>query len=114
MGYAVCMCANVNGYKIVNVYKPPPTQLKASDLPVFPHPILYAGDFNCPHADCGYGADSANGECLLVGQVLTAVLSFVIQRILQASILTAGTMVLTLILCLLVLTQRAAYLTDAF
>ena len=57
-------CVDVDGYKIVNVYKPPPTQLQASDLSVFPHPCLYAGDFNCPHADWGYGANSVDGECL--------------------------------------------------
>ena len=37
------VCVDVDGYKIVNVYKPPPTRLQASDLPVFPHPCLYAG-----------------------------------------------------------------------
>ena len=42
------LCVDVDDYKIVNVYKPPPTSL---DLPVFPHPCLYAGDFNCRHAD---------------------------------------------------------------
>ena len=38
---------DVDGYKIVNVYKPSPTRLQTLDLPVFPHPCLYAGDFNC-------------------------------------------------------------------
>ena len=45
------LCVDVDGYKIVNVYKPPPTRLQTLDLPVFPHPCLYAGDFNCRHAD---------------------------------------------------------------
>ena len=45
------LCVDVDGYKIVNVYKPPPTRLRTLDLPVFPHPCLYAGDFNCRHAD---------------------------------------------------------------
>ena len=35
---------DVDGYKIVNVYKPPPTPLQTTDLPVFPHPVLYSGD----------------------------------------------------------------------
>ena len=48
----------------VNVYKPPSTRLQASDLPVFPYPVLYAGDFNCPHVNWGYRTSSANGECL--------------------------------------------------
>ena len=58
------LCVNVDGYKIVNVYKPPPTRLRTLDLPVFPHPCLYAGDFNCRHADWGYDDNSPDGECL--------------------------------------------------
>ena len=58
------LCVDVDGYKILNVYKPPPTRLQASVFPVFPHSCLYAGYFNCPHADWGYGANSADGECL--------------------------------------------------
>ena len=59
------LCIHVDGYKIVNVYKPPPICLQVSDLPVFPHPCLYAGDFNCQHVDLGYEADSADEECLV-------------------------------------------------
>ena len=40
------LCVNVDGYKIVNVYKLPPTRLQASDLPVFPRPVLCAGDLS--------------------------------------------------------------------
>ena len=58
------LCMDVDGYKIVNVYKPPPTQLRTLDLPVFPHPCLYAGNFNCCHADWGYNDNSLDGECL--------------------------------------------------
>ncbi len=58
------MYVDVDGYKIAYVYKPPPTRLQASDLPVFPYPCLYAGNFNCPHYNWGYGANSANGEYL--------------------------------------------------
>ena len=58
------LCVDVDGY-IVNVYKPPPTRLQAPDLSVFPHFCLSAGYFNCPHADWDYGADSADGECLV-------------------------------------------------
>ena len=42
------LCLDVDGCQIVNIYKPPPTRLQVSDLPVFTHPCLYAGDFNCP------------------------------------------------------------------
>ena len=58
------MCVDVDGYKIVNVYKPPPTRLRTLDLPVFPHPCLYAGNFNCRHADWGYDDNSPDSECL--------------------------------------------------
>ena len=49
----------------VNIYKPPPTRLQVSDFPVFPHPCLYAGDFDCPHVDWGYYNSSVDAECLL-------------------------------------------------
>ena len=58
------LCVDIDGYKIVNVYKPLPTQLRSLDLPVFPHPCLYAGNFNCRHADWGYDDNSPDGECL--------------------------------------------------
>ena len=58
------LCVDVDGYKIVNVYKPPPTRLRTLDLPVFPHPCLYAGNFNCRHADWGYDDNSPDSECL--------------------------------------------------
>ena len=58
------LCVDVDGYKIVNVYKPPPTRLRSLDLPVYPHPCLYAGDFNCRHADWGYDDNSPDGKCL--------------------------------------------------
>ena len=38
------VCVDVDNYKIVNVYKPPPTRMQASDLPAFPHPCLYSLD----------------------------------------------------------------------
>ena len=54
-----------SGYKIVNVYKPPLTRLRSLDLPVFPHLCLYAGDFNCRHADWGCNDNSPDRECLI-------------------------------------------------
>ena len=50
------LCVDVDGYKIVNVYKPPPMRLRSLDLPMFPHPCLYA--------DWSYDDNSADGECL--------------------------------------------------
>ena len=55
---------DVDGYKIVNVYKPPPTRLRSLDLPMFSYLCFYAGDFNCRHADWSYNDNSLNGECL--------------------------------------------------
>ena len=31
---------------------------------MFPHPVLYSGDFNCPHVNWGCSSNSAEGECL--------------------------------------------------
>ena len=58
------LCVDVDGYKIVNVYKLLPTPLRTLDLPVFPHPCLYVGDFNCRHADWDYDDNTSDGECL--------------------------------------------------
>ena len=58
------LCLEVDGYKIINVYKPPPTRLRSLDLPVFPDPCLYAGNFNCRHVDWGYDDNGPDGECL--------------------------------------------------
>ena len=55
---------DVDGYKMVNVYRPPPTRLQSLDLPVFLHRCLYAGDFKCRHVDWGYNDNSADCECL--------------------------------------------------
>ena len=35
-----------------------------ANLPVFPHPCLYPGDFNCCHAHWSYDDNSPDGECL--------------------------------------------------
>ena len=39
---------DIDRYKIINVYKLPSTRVQISDIPVFPQPCLYAGNFNCP------------------------------------------------------------------
>ena len=58
------LCVDIDGYNIINVYKPPPMQLRFLDLPVFSHPCLYVGNFNRCHADWGYDDNSLDGECL--------------------------------------------------
>ena len=59
-----CLCVNIYGYKIINIYKPLSKRLRSLDLPVFPQPCLYAGDFNCRHVDWDYDNNSPDGECL--------------------------------------------------
>ena len=49
---------------VVNVYKPPPSPLTTSALPLVLAPAIYAGDFNCQHIDWGYSHTSADGEAL--------------------------------------------------
>ena len=58
----MCVDVDADGYKTVNIYKPPPTRLEESNFPVLYHPCLYAGNFNSPHVD---NSSSVDGECLL-------------------------------------------------
>ena len=55
---------NVDGYKILNVYKPLSKRLQPLDLPVFPHPCLYAANFNYRYVDWGYDDNNLDDECL--------------------------------------------------
>ena len=57
-------CAWMLMLQIINIYKPPPTRLQSLDLSMFPHPCLYACDFNCQHVDWGYNDNIPEGECL--------------------------------------------------
>ena len=59
------LCIGIDDYKIVNIYKPTSIHLQVSNLRVFPHRCLYAGDCNCQHVNWGYDANSAVGECLV-------------------------------------------------
>ena len=103
---------DVDGYKIVNNYKP--KRLLASDLPMIPHPFPFVGDFNCLHANWGYGANTVDGECLAGWASINSLALLYDPKILPASTLTAGAVVLTLICRLLVLARTTAYLTDVF
>ena len=58
------LCVDVDGCKIVNIYKPPNLQLIPAAILVFQHFCLYSGDFNCWHTDWGYYSISPDGECL--------------------------------------------------
>jgi len=59
------LTVRVQEVNIINVYKPPPIRLATSSLPVFTHPCIYAGDFNCHHSKWGYSRSNKDGICLL-------------------------------------------------
>ena len=69
------MCVDVDGYRIVTVCKSSPTRLPASDLSLFPHAVLYAGDLDCLHFNWGYKTSSADGECLVAWASLNGLAS---------------------------------------
>jgi len=58
------LCVDVTGYKIVNVYKLPRSRHTLTTIPMFPHPSLYVGDFNCQHVNGGYNTTSPDCESL--------------------------------------------------
>lgn len=47
---------------VVNVYKPPKTSF--SNLPIYDHPVIYSGDFNCQNEQWGYKNTTPDGEAL--------------------------------------------------
>ena len=53
---------DICGFKIINVYKPPLTQMTPTSIPI--HPCLYAGNFNCQHKNWGYTNTNEDGSCL--------------------------------------------------
>ena len=56
---------DLDGYRIVNVCKTPPTRLQASDLPVFPRPVLCAGDLSTNQLRLYCRTSNADGKCLV-------------------------------------------------
>ena len=54
-----------NNYRcMLNVYKPPPSELYTTSLPSLPAPAICAGDFSCQHTDWGYIHTTKDGETL--------------------------------------------------
>ena len=51
---------DVDGYKIVNNYKPPPKRLRSLDLP----PVFMLAISTVATVDWGYKDNSLDGECL--------------------------------------------------
>ena len=58
------LCVDICGLKIINVYKPLPSQMTPTSIPMFYHPCLYAGDFNCQHTNWDYTNTNEDGSCL--------------------------------------------------
>ena len=56
---------DVNGIKIVNVYKLSSIQLTPTSISVFQHPFFHAGDFNCQRTTWGYKSNSPDEEWLV-------------------------------------------------
>ena len=99
---------DVDGYRILNVYKLLSTRLQASDLPVFPQAILIVL-MSTGVIEPAVPMESA----LLLGQALTALSLSTTQKTWPSFTLAAGTLAPTLIWHLSVLFQIAVYLTDA-
>ena len=51
-------------FTVINVYKPPSTNLNTTVIPYFSRPCMYAGDFNCHSTTWGYRSTNASGEAL--------------------------------------------------
>ena len=58
------LSTRIQATSVVNVYKPPPSTLTVSALPLVQAPAIYAGDFNCQHTDWGYFHTTPDGETL--------------------------------------------------
>ena len=86
------LCVDVDGYKIVNVYKPPPTQLQTLDLPVYPHPCLYAGNFTIVMLTGVTTTTVWTVSAWLDGQVLIVLPCYIMPRTLPVFIPAAGTL----------------------
>ena len=88
---------DVDGYRVVNAYKPSPTRLQVSHLPIFPHPVLYASDF-IGRMSTGVTEPTVLMESvLLLGQALTALSLSTTPTTWPLFILAAGTLAPTLI-----------------
>ena len=88
------LCVDIDGYKIVNVYKPPLTRLRTLNLPVFPHPCLYAGDFTFVMLTGVTPTTVRTVSAWLDGQVLIVLPSYIMPRTLPVFIPAAGTLAL--------------------
>jgi hypothetical protein len=59
------LAVEVDGTIVVNVYKPPNDNWSNVLLKLFPHPVIYVGDFNSHNQLWGYEHKDADGNRLL-------------------------------------------------
>ena len=86
------LCVDVDGYKIVNVYKPPPTRLRSLDLPLFPPPIFTLAILTVVMLTGVTTTTVRTVSAWLAGQVLIVLSSYIISRTLPVFIPVAGTL----------------------
>ena len=86
------LCVDVDGYKIVNVYKLPPTRLQTLDLPMFPHPIFTLAILTIVMLTGVTMTTVRTVSAWLTGQVLIVLPSCIMPRTLPVFIPAAGTL----------------------
>ena len=86
------LCVDVDGYKIVNVYKPPPTRLRTLDLPVYPHPCFTLAILTVAMLTGATTTTVRTVSAWLAGQVLIVLPSYIMPRTLPVFIPAAGTL----------------------
>ena len=86
------LCVDVDGYKIVNVYKPPPTRLQTLDLPVFLTPVFTLAILIVVMLTGVTTTTVRTVSAWLDGQVLIVLPSYIMPRTLPVFIPAAGTL----------------------
>ena len=86
------LCVDVDGYKIVNVYKPPPTRLRTLDLPVFPHPYCTLAILTVVMLTGVMMTTVRTVSAWLAGQELIVLPCYIMPRTLPVFIPAAGTL----------------------
>ena len=86
------LCVDVDSYKIVNVYKPPPTRLRTLDLPVFPHPCFTLAILTVVMLTGVMTTTVRTVSAWLDGQVLIVFPCYIMPRTLPVFIPAAGTL----------------------
>ena len=86
------LCVDVDGYKIVNVYKPPPTRLRTLDLPVFLTPVCTLAILTVVMLTGVMMTTVRTVSAWLDGQVLIVLPSYIMPRTLPVFIPAAGTL----------------------